>query len=35
MASADLLEKGDAREAGVAEVRERWRRIRKATLKGS
>lgn len=30
MTSADLLEEGDAREAGVAEVRERWRRIRKA-----
>ncbi len=30
MTSADLLEDHAAREAGVAEVRERWRRIRQA-----
>lgn len=30
MTSADLLEDSAAREAGVSEVRERWRRIRKA-----
>ncbi len=30
MTSADLLEDGAEREAGVAEVRERWRRIRRA-----
>lgn len=30
MTSADLLEHAADREAGVAEVRERWRRIRQA-----
>lgn len=30
MTSADLLEDNAAREAGVTEVRERWRRIRQA-----
>jgi hypothetical protein len=30
MTSADLLEGDAAREAGVIEVRERWRRIRQA-----
>ena len=30
MTSADLLEDGAEREAGVTEVRERWRRIRQA-----
>lgn len=30
MTSADLLEDGVAREAGVIEVRERWQRIRQA-----
>lgn len=30
MTSADLLEKSAEREAGVTEVRERWRRIRQA-----
>jgi hypothetical protein len=30
MTSADLLEQGAERDAGVAEVRERWRRIRQA-----
>jgi len=30
MTSADLLEDHVAREAGVAEVRERWQRIRRA-----
>lgn len=30
MTSADLLEDSAAREAGIAEVRERWRRIRQA-----
>lgn len=30
MTSADLLEDAAAREAGVSEVRERWRRIRQA-----
>jgi hypothetical protein len=30
MTSADLLEKSAEREAGVTEVRERWRRLRQA-----
>lgn len=30
MTSADLLEKSAEEEAGVTEVRERWRRIRQA-----
>lgn len=30
MTSVDLLEGGAEREVGVAEVRERWRRIRQA-----
>lgn len=32
MTSADLLEGDTVREAGVTEVRERWRRIRQAFL---
>jgi hypothetical protein len=32
MTSADLLESAAEREIGVAEVRDRWRRIRQAPL---
>lgn len=32
MTSADLLENDTEREAGVTEVRDRWRRIRQAFL---
>lgn len=31
MTSADLLEDGVEREAAITEVRERWRRIRRAS----